>query len=137
MHAALRERERITASRPRVPKVVDGPEGPVSPAAPLSEGSAPPARSHDQRMAALEAANVVRSHRAILKRELKAGHVHVAELLDDPLCSTMKLSDVLLALPKIGRVKANRFLIKHTISPSKTLGGLSERQRGEISAVDR
>jgi hypothetical protein len=40
--------------------------------------------------------------------------------------------DVLLALPKIGSVKAGRILADCGIAHSKTLGGLSERQRTEL-----
>ena len=37
--------------------------------------------------------------------------------------------DLLVAVPKIGPVKANRLLAIARISPSKTVGDLSERQR--------
>ena len=40
--------------------------------------------------------------------------------------------DLLLAVPKYGRVKVNRILTHCRISPSKTIGGLSERQRNEL-----
>jgi len=46
--------------------------------------------------------------------------------LRDPEC------DVLLALPKIGSVKAGRILAECGIARSKTLGGLTERQRTEL-----
>ena len=39
---------------------------------------------------------------------------------------------MLLAVPKYGRVKANKMLQTCRISPSKTIGGLSERQRTEL-----
>jgi hypothetical protein len=37
-------------------------------------------------------------------------------------------------VPKYGRVKVNKLLIQCRISPSKTLGGLSPRQRHELVA---
>ena len=37
-----------------------------------------------------------------------------------------------MAVPKFGRVKATRFLTTCRISQSKTVGGLSERQRAEL-----
>jgi hypothetical protein len=85
-------------------------------------------------MDALERANVVRSERARLKRELKAGRVRIHGLLLDPpeFLLTAKVSDLLLSVPKYGRVKVNRILSQCRISPSKTIGGLSERQRGEL-----
>ena len=39
---------------------------------------------------------------------------------------------VLMAVPKFGRVKAARLLNQCRISQSKTVGGLSERQRTEL-----
>lgn len=91
-----------------------------------------PERSLEQRFAALELANEIRTHRADLKRKLKAGRIDLVDLMADEKCDTMKLFDVLIAMPKVGRVKANRILAKCQISPSKTLGGLTYRQRHEI-----
>jgi hypothetical protein len=45
--------------------------------------------------------------------------------------------DLLLAVPKYGRVKVNKILGTCKISPSKTVGGLSERQRRELVALMR
>ena len=39
---------------------------------------------------------------------------------------------MLLAVPKYGRVKVNKVLVQCRISPSKTIGGLSQRQRTEL-----
>jgi hypothetical protein len=41
--------------------------------------------------------------------------------------------DLLLVLPKIGSVRAARILAQCGIAHSKTLGGLTERQRGEVT----
>lgn len=93
-----------------------------------------PERSLVQRMDALERANEVRTRRARLKRDLKAGRVQIHGLLLDPpeWLETAKAFDLLLAVPKYGRVKVNRILNHCRISPSKTIGGLSERQRKEL-----
>jgi hypothetical protein len=93
-----------------------------------------PERTKDQRMKALRKANDIRSQRAQLKRDLKAGKKKVETLLLDPpdYVLSAKTFDMLLAVPKLGRVKANRILTQCRISPSKTIGGLSERQRGEL-----
>jgi hypothetical protein len=40
-------------------------------------------------------------------------------------------------VPKLGRVKATRFLNQCRISQSKTVAGLSERQRQELVALFR
>lgn len=93
-----------------------------------------PERSLTQRMEALQRANEIRTRRARLKRDLKGGRIQIQGLLLDPpdYVATAKVFDLLLAVPKYGRVKVNRILTQCRISPSKTIGGLSERQRGEL-----
>jgi hypothetical protein len=85
-------------------------------------------------MDALARANDIRSKRARLKRDLKAGRQSINGLLLDPpeYVETAKVCDMLLAVPKYGRVKVNKILAVCRISPSKTIGGLSERQRAEL-----
>lgn len=96
-----------------------------------------PDRSLEQRMSALESANVIRSKRARFKRDLKAGHKKAHDYLLEPpqWLETMKIIDLLLAVPKYGRVKANKMLQVSRISPSKTIGGMSHRQRLEIVSL--
>jgi len=98
-----------------------------------------PERSLAQRQEALKRANDIRTRRARLKRDLKAGRIRIdGLLLNPPDClQTAKVSDVLLRVPKYGRVKVNRALTYCRISPSKTIGGLSERQRKELVAYFR
>ena len=93
-----------------------------------------PLRSLDQRMDALQRANDVRVKRAKLKKDLKLGKVRIEQILGDPpeYVETAKVIDILMAVPKFGRVKAGRFLNTCKISPSKTVGGLSDRQRTEL-----
>jgi hypothetical protein len=99
-----------------------------------SKPSAAPERSLTQRLDALERANKVRIQRAELKRDLKGGRISIHTLLLDPpeYIATAKVFDMLLAVPKYGRVKVNKVLTQCRISPSKTIGGLSERQRDEL-----
>jgi hypothetical protein len=93
-----------------------------------------PERSLDQRMEALRRANEIRVRRAQLKKDLKEGRVRVERILGNPpdYVETAKVFDILMAVPKFGRVKAARFLNQCRISQSKTVGGLSERQRAEL-----
>lgn len=88
-------------------------------------------------MEALKRANHIRTKRAQLKKDLKAGKVRMHTLILDPpeYVQTAKVFDLLLAVPKLGRVKVTRMLNQCRISPSKTVGGLSERQRGELVAL--
>lgn len=93
-----------------------------------------PERTLEQRMDALERANEIRTRRAAFKRDLKAGRESIDALLVEPpdYMNTARVFDVLLAVPKYGRVKVNRILQMLRISPNKTIGGLSSRQRAEL-----
>ncbi len=93
-----------------------------------------PVRSLDQRMEALKRANDIRVKRARLKKDLKDGRVRVDSILRNTpdYVETAKVFDILMAVPKFGRVKATRYLNQARISQSKTVGGLSERQRNEL-----
>lgn len=97
---------------------------------------ATPDRSLDQRLGALRHANGIRSKRAEFKRDLKAGRASLPLTLVDPpeWLESAKVFDILLAAPKIGRVKANKILALCRVSPSKTVGGISSRQRSELVA---
>lgn len=94
-----------------------------------------PERTDLQRREALQRANEVRVYRARIKRDLKTGGVSLADVLEDERWATAKVLDVLLAVPKCGRVKAYGVLRRAGISPSKTVGGLTERQWVELWRV--
>lgn len=93
-----------------------------------------PERSLDQRMEALRRANEIRSARAQLKKDLKSGQVNMRDIIAEPpdYVLTAKVYDMLLAVPKYGKIKATRFINHCRISQGKTVGGLSERQRNEL-----
>jgi hypothetical protein len=100
-----------------------------------------PVRSEGQRLEALDRANFVRTYRAGVKRELKRGDRSIRAVLidedDDLNLATMKVASALLATPGYGRVMVNKILSNARISQSKTLGGLSQRQRFElVEAID-
>jgi len=99
------------------------------------EGTAyAPDRSPSQRLEALKLANAVRSERAVLKRELKAGRIRIDDLLENPpeCVQSAKVVDIMLAVPRFGRVKVSKVLQRCRVSPSKTIIGLSERQRSDL-----
>lgn len=95
-----------------------------------------PTRSASQRQSALARANAIRVKRAALKRDLKAGDRQLADVLHRPAdwVMTAKVHDLLLCVPGIGAVKAARMLQQCRVSGSKTVGGLSDRQRIELVA---
>lgn len=98
-----------------------------------------PVRSADQRLAALKRANAIRSARARMKEQLVDGAVDVLDLLAKPpsWLVSMRVYALLVSLPKWGPTKARRMLCECRVSDSKTIGGLSDRQRREISNVLR
>ncbi len=102
--------------------------------APSKSSVTTPERSLNQRLDALQRANEVRSKRAALKRDLKAGRQSIDRLLESPpeWLETAKVMDMLLAVPKYGRVRAGKILAQCRISASKTIGGLTPRQRAEL-----
>lgn len=93
-----------------------------------------PERSFDQRMEALRKANVIRSRRAQLKRDLKAGRIRLADMVAEPpgWLADAKLFDMLLSVPKCGNSKATKMIKAARVAASKTIGGLSDRQRTDI-----
>lgn len=104
-----------------------------------------PDRSLDQRLEALEHANKIRAARSELKRRVKADPTYrvlglaianEAVALGYPAgyLDTMKVADVILSAPKIGRVRVRNALDTLRVSPSKTIAGLSDRQRDELLA---
>ena len=101
--------------------------------------SATPVRTLEQRLDALRRANGIRSQRARLKKDLKEGSQKIDLLLADPpeFIKTAKVIDVLLAVPNCGKVKSAKVLNHCRISPNKTVGGLSERQRRELVSFFR
>jgi len=91
-------------------------------------------RSSERRMIALTRANQVRGQRAKLKQDLRAGKVSIEQVLAtraDYLAGA-EVFDLLLAVPKIGPAKASRLLTIARVSPCKTVGNLSERQRARL-----
>ena len=91
-------------------------------------------RSPESRMNALQQANQIRSLRAKLKQDLREGTVRLEQILAarTGYLATAKVFDLLLAVPKIGPVKAAHLLNLAHIRPSKTVVALSDRQRARL-----
>jgi len=84
----------------------------------------------------LKTANVVRSRRARLKEHIAAGGIPISEVLlaDKVHLRTMKVADLLLAVPGLGTVKVGRACRALRINPSLTLEKLPHRRREELLA---
>jgi hypothetical protein len=93
-----------------------------------------PERTLQQRRDALKEANRIRTQRAGLKKRMKDRKESYFDLLLEPpqYIESMKVEDFLTAIPKYGKVKTNKVLQQSRISPTKTVGGMSSRQRTEL-----
>lgn len=103
----------------------------------MAPANTAPDRTLIQRKEALQRANEIRTLRSTLKRDLKAGKVSIIDLLLEPpaYLYSAKVFDLLLATPTYGRVKTKQVLQRCRISASKTIGGLSPRQRTELASM--
>lgn len=91
-------------------------------------------RTHAQRMEALLKANEIRVHMANERKRLKAGTTTLDDVLGDPRCGSMYVAQALQAIPRFGPGKADRVMRRAGVSPSKRIGGLTDRQRTAIIA---
>ena len=93
-------------------------------------------RSPEQRLHALAKANEVRVARAQLKRGVAAGRIQLAGLLAEPpsCAQSAKVRELLLVVPRLGPARADRLLARCRIAHTKTVAGLSDRQRADWSS---
>jgi hypothetical protein len=96
-----------------------------------------PGGSARQRLLALERANHVRLIRATLKRRLRAGEIAAAEavLRGSRDTDTMTVAELLLSQRGWGPTRSAKMLRSVSLSETKTLGSLTERQRVMLAAV--
>ncbi|AWB81834.1 integration host factor [Corynebacterium yudongzhengii] len=98
-----------------------------------------PKLTDEQRKQALAKAAEARKARAELKAELKRGGTTLKDVLEkaesDEIIGKTKVSAILEALPKVGKVKAKEIMDELEIAPTRRLRGLGERQR--VALLDR
>ena len=92
-----------------------------------------PQLTDEQRKAALAKAAEARKQRAELKASLKRGDTDLKDVLDmaesDEIIGKTKVSALLEAMPKVGKVKAREIMEELEIAQTRRLRGLGERQR--------
>jgi len=95
-----------------------------------------PELDDESRRQALEKAAEARKVRAELKHQLKAGEIDFTEVLRradaDEVVGKTKVSAVLEALPRVGKVRARKLMERLDISPSRRLRGLGANQRTKL-----
>jgi hypothetical protein len=89
-----------------------------------------------QRAAALDKAVGVRRARAELKDRLKAGDISLKQVFQDAdsdeIVAKMRVSELLQALPGVGKAKAQQMMTDLDIAANRRLRGLGDRQRTRI-----
>jgi hypothetical protein len=99
-----------------------------------AEATMAPAPQH---MRALARANEVRLARAELKRRIAHGEVTVAEVvMTSPWeAESMTISDLLMSQRRWGSTRCRKLLQGIPMSENKTVGSMTERQRGALAAL--
>ena len=96
-------------------------------------GVALPPLTPEQRAAALEKAAAARRERAEVKNRLKHSGASLQEVIkqgqENDVIGKMKVSALLEALPKVGKVKAQEIMTDLEIAQTRRLRGLGDRQR--------
>jgi hypothetical protein len=94
-----------------------------------------PTTAEPQRLRALERANEIRLERAALKRRIAAGEVSAAEVILNPPQSaeTWSVGDLLISQRRWGTTRCQRFLARNSITETKSIGTLTERQKNLLA----
>lgn len=93
----------------------------------------PPVLTPDQRAAALQKAKESRQRRAEIKVELKSAKLTLSEVIDlaksDDAIAKMRVLELIESISGVGKVRAQSFIVKLGISPSRRIAGLGLHQR--------
>ena len=86
-----------------------------------------PQLTPEQRAEALKKAAEARKARAELREKLKRGGTDLQQVLKDaetdPILGKMKVSALLVSLPKVGKIKAEEIMNQLEIAPTRRLRG--------------
>jgi hypothetical protein len=88
-----------------------------------------PDQTDAQRMDALRLANATREWRKTERRSMT--REKAVRFIEEPpvMAVSWKVADLLSRIPYVAEVKAGRMMMLAAVSPTKTLGGLTPRQR--------
>lgn len=94
-----------------------------------------PVMTPEQRAEALKKAQAVRSERAAVKAQIKAGEVTICDLLDrvdDPVIGNMRVRDGIAAVRGFGKVTTANLMEKLGIDEKRRFSGLGVRQQDAL-----
>jgi hypothetical protein len=103
----------------------------------MHDASTTMAPAPPQHMQALQHANKVRLARAELKRKIGLGTLAVAEvILTCPWeAASMTIAELLTSQRRWGTTRASKFLAGIGMPETKTVGSMTDRQRGLLAAM--
>lgn len=97
-----------------------------------------PPLSSQERAEALKKAAAARTLRSETKHALKSGTLSVAAVIaaaaDEPALGRLKVTDLLEALPGIGKVRVSVIMSELGIAPTRRVRGLGVHQRRSLLA---
>mgnify|MGYP001302551142 CR=1 FL=1 len=91
-----------------------------------------PQLSLEEKKRALKKAQRVRSERAKIRQELKAGKKSIREVLekvDNDVIAKMRVAYLLESLPRIGKVRTRKIMNEIGIDETRRIQGLGVRQK--------
>lgn len=91
-----------------------------------------PTLSLEEKKRALKKAQRVRSQRAKLRQELKAGRTTIREVLenaDSDVVAKMRVVYLLESLPRIGKIRTRKIMNDIGIDETRRIQGLGSRQK--------
>lgn len=96
----------------------------------------PPVLTPEQRADALIKAALSRRARAEVKAKVKAGTMGISDVLiaakSDPAIAKLRVSELLEALPGVGKIRAAAIMERMSISKPRRIQGLGIHQRAEL-----
>ncbi|HHW12342.1 MAG TPA: integration host factor [Firmicutes bacterium] len=86
----------------------------------------------EEKKQALKKAQQVRSERAKIRQDLKAGRTGIREILeqvDNDVIAKMRVAYLLESLPRIGKVRTRKIMNEIGIDETRRIQGLGSRQK--------
>lgn len=94
-----------------------------------------PQLSAEERSKALAKAQQIRSQRMEVRKQLKAGKLSLAEILNDPdneVYAKMRVKYLLESLPQVGKITAAKLMEEIGIDEARRVQGLGSRQKAQL-----
>ena len=94
-----------------------------------------PQLSPEERSKALQKAQQIRSQRMEVRKQLKAGKLSLADVLnkaEDEVYAKMRVKYLLESLPQVGKITALKVMEEIGIDEARRIQGLGSRQKAQL-----